>query len=369
MATDRGSTPRSLTVRELNRATLERQLLLRRATLSVPETVDHLVGLQAQAPFPPYTGLWTRLHGFDPAELAGLLLDRSVVRIALLRGTVHLVSAADCLALRPVLQPVLDRALRTTCGTRLAGLDVDGVIQVAQELVEEEPLSGRVLADRLAARWPDRDRGALANLVRTALPLVQVPPRAVWGRSGEAVVTTAQSWLGRPLSASTAPDDLVLRYLAAFGPATAADVQKWSGLTRLRAVLERLPLRRFVDEDGTALFDIEDGPLPDPDTDAPVRFVPQFDNLVLAYAQGTRIMAKEHRRALTTVNGIVRATVLVDGFASAFWAFDRAGDTATLQVEPFAPLSGKAREDIETEAPALLAFLAQDAATRSVIYR
>jgi hypothetical protein len=354
------------TARRLNRATLARQLLLRRSTLGVPAAIEHLVGLQAQAPFPPYTGLWTRLADFDPQELGRLLVDRSVVRTALLRSTVHLVTAADCLALRPVLQPVLDRGLRANFGRRLDGLDLAALATVARELVERQPRSGKDLGDLLVERWPDRDRDALANAARTLLPLVQVPPRAVWGRTGQTVVTTAEHWLGAPQAESTPPDDLVHRFLTAFGPATVADVQKWSGLTRLREVVDRLPLRRFTGPDGEALFDVPDAPLPAADTDAPVRFLPEFDNVHLAYAQGTRIMAAEHRGALMTSNGIVHAAVLVDGYVRALWRLTRTGPTATLSVEPLGTLARPVRQQIETEGQALLGFLAADAVTREI---
>ncbi|HWC82774.1 MAG TPA: winged helix DNA-binding domain-containing protein [Pseudonocardiaceae bacterium] len=349
--------------RALNRATLDRQLLLRRAELSALAAVEHLVGLQAQAPFPPYTGLWTRLAGFRPEELAGLLLDRAVVRVALMRGTVHLVSAADCLNLRPVLQPMLEQSLRQVCGARLAGLDLAEVTATGRELVEREPLRASDLGRLLGRRWPGRDPAALASAVRAALPLVQLPPRAVWSRSGQTVLTTAQSWLGRPLAESAEPDAMVLRYVRAFGPASAADVQKWSGLTRLRAVLDRLRDRLVVfrDENGVELFDLPEAPRPDPETPAPVRFLPEFDNLLLSYVDHERVLAAEHRAAVFSVNGIIAATVLVDGFAVATWRIGKARREAVLTIEPFARLTAKAKRAIEAEGRRLLGFAAADA--------
>ena len=232
----------------LNRALLDRQLLLRRAALPegearagrVIETVEHLAGLQAQAPFPPYYGLWSRLEGFRPEDLAGLLLDRSVVRIALMRGTIHLVSARDCLLLRPLVQPVLDRAV-TVLGRQLEGVDREALATAGRDLLEQRPLTFSELGAQLAQRWPGCPVNALAQTVRAAVPLVQVPPRAVWGRAGQAAHTTAESWLGRPLDAGATLDQLVARYLAAFGPATVRDIQAWSGLTRLGEVVEPAP--------------------------------------------------------------------------------------------------------------------------------
>jgi hypothetical protein len=222
-----------LTSRALNRALLARQLLLQPAPLPagddrhdrVVAVVEHLAGLQAQAPFPPYYGLWSRLAGFAPQDLAGLLEDRRVVRIALMRGTIHLVSARDCLGFRPLLQPVLDRALAGGLGKQLAGVDAVELAAAGRLLVEQQPLTFRELGEQLSGRWPDSSPDALAQGVRMLLPLVQVPPRAVWGKSGLARHTSAESWLGRPLGGASSLDGLFTRYLAAFGPSSVVDMQ------------------------------------------------------------------------------------------------------------------------------------------------
>src|SRR6516165_7127053 len=277
--------PDLLSLRGLNRALLNRQLLLRPEPMPedgarngparaerVIETIEHLVGLQAQAPFPPYYGLWSRLAGFRPDDLAGLLLSRQVVRIALMRGTIHLVSARDCLLLRPLVQPALDRGLGTLLSRQLAGVDTAELAAVGRVLVEERPLTFSELGAALSPQWPQHPPAALALGVRALVPLVQVPPRAVWGAAGQAAHTSAQAWLGRPLEASPPLDRLVTRYLAAFGPASIRDAQAWSGLTRLREVADRLRpgLRVFRDEQGTELFDLPDAPRPAPGTPAPV---------------------------------------------------------------------------------------------------
>jgi hypothetical protein len=353
--------------RSLNRATLARQLLLARADLGVRQAVEHLVGLQAQAPFPPYTGLWSRLAGFDPHELGGLLLDRTVVRVALMRGTVHLVSADDCVALRPLFAERLERWLRSSWGKPLAGLDTAEVGAVARRLVEEEPRTTAELGRLLAERWPDRDPQALANAARTALALVQLPPRAVWGRAGQTVVTTAECWLGRPLG-GTSLDAVVLRYLAAFGPASVADVQKWSGLTRLREVVDRLRPRLVVvrGEDGTELYDLPDAPRPDPDTPAPVRFLAEYDNLLLSHADPGRVIAPEHRAGLMTRNGIIPGVVLVDGAVAALYSVRRAKKAAALEIRPFRRLDRQERSAVEAEGGRLLAFSAAGAGTHDI---
>jgi Winged helix DNA-binding domain len=358
-----------LSQRALNRALLDRQMLLRRAPLpadgaraeQVIEMVEHLAGLQAQAPFPPYYGLWSRLEGFRPQDLAGLILDRRVVRIALMRGTIHLVSARDCLALRPLIQPVLDRAV-LTFGKQLAGVDTGALAAAGRDLVEQRPLTFSELGARLAERWPGYPVNALAQTVRAAVPLVQVPPRAVWGRAGQAAHTTAESWLGRPLDAGATLDQLVTRYLAAFGPATVRDIQAWSGLTRLGEVVNRLRpgLRAFRDEQGAELFDLPDAPRPAPDTPAPVRLVAEFDNLILSHADRTRVISEPNRKRLYSKNGIFPGTVLVNGFAAGIWQLDRSRTAAVLTIEPFGPLGRRDRDAVAGEGERLLGFAAPD---------
>jgi hypothetical protein len=368
-----------LSTRALNRALLARQLLLRReqrppAPAAQPpagggpgnrviETVEHLIGLQAQAPFPPYYGLWSRLEEFQPDELACLLTSRQVVRIALMRGTIHLVSAADCVFLRPLLQPVLDRALATTFSRDLAGVDTAALAAAGREHAEAEPRTFGELGALLAQRWPDRSPQALAQAVRGLVPLVQIPPRAVWGSAGLARHSPAESWLGRPLDGPAQPaslDRLVLRYLAAFGPASVRDMQQWSGLTRLREVTARLrpQLRTFRDKNGTELFDLPGAPRPDPDVPAPVRLGAEFDNLVLSHADRTRVISDQARQRMFAPNGIFPGTVLVDGFVTGLWRLDRSAQTTVLSLEPFRILTSKEREQLTAEGSRMLAFTA-----------
>lgn len=220
--------------RELNRALLARQYLLQRVDLPVSEVVEHLIGLQAQAPNPPYFGLWARINGFRQEALAEAIQSREIVRIALMRSTIHLVTARDCLELRPLLQPVMTRGLMGSHGKRLEGIDTSALAAVGRSLVEERPLTFSELGAQLLERWPDRDPAVLAAAVRNLVPLVQIPPRGLWGSSGQAAHTTAEAWLGTPLSPALDVEKLIKRYLAAFGPASVNDMQIWCGLTRLR---------------------------------------------------------------------------------------------------------------------------------------
>ncbi|GAA2384790.1 hypothetical protein Cme02nite_65820 [Catellatospora methionotrophica] len=347
----------------LNRALLSRQLLLSRADISVHDAVAHLYGLQAQAPNPPYVALWNRLDGFAPGELSELIVDRRAVRIALMRGTIHLVTADDYRRLRPLLGPVFERGFATTYGRRLPGLDFDAVAAHGRTLVEEQPRTFAELGVVLAERFPGHDPEALAQVVRARVPLVQVPPRGLWGSSGQAAHTSAESWLGEG-SVVAALDDMVLRYLAVYGPASVKDVQAWSGLTRLKEVVERLRpgLAVFRDEHGVELFDLPDAPRPEPGVPAPVRLLGEFDNILLSYADRTRIISEEHRRRVFTVNGIIRSTVLIGGFVAGMWRVERTRGQAVLAVEPFTAFSAADRDAVTREGARLLAFTDPDAA-------
>jgi hypothetical protein len=355
--------------RALNRALLARQGLLDRWTgTSAHDALGHLVGMQAQAPLAPYVGLWTRIEGFDPAALAALLEERKAVRLALQRSTVHLVTARDCLTLRPLIQPALAGGL-ARWRAAIDGIDTDELAAAGRALVEERPLTWAELGERLAERWPGRDRDALAFAVRRLLVLVQVPPRGVWGKRGSARHTTAEAWLGSPLDHTGSLDDLVRRYLAAFGPASVADVQKWSGLTKLRPAVERLrpELVTFRDEAGRELFDLLNAPRPDPATAAPPRFLPEYDNVLLSHADRSRILPDGMAVPLRPGDGAGIGTLLVDGFVRATWRVERDGGCATLHLDPIRPIARKAAASVRAEGRRLLAFVTPEAASREVV--
>lgn len=349
-----------LGTRALNRALLERQMLLGRQKITAFDAIEHLVGMQAQAPNPPYVGLWTRVEGFDPDELGCLIEERHAVRIALMRNTVHLVSAGDCLRLRPLVQPVIDRGVYSR-RAGMEGVDIGALAAAGRALLEERPRTAKELGGLLRERWPDRDPALLARAVRHLLPLVQVPPRGVWGKSGQTTHTTAEAWLGRPLDPAYSPDEMVLRYLGAFGPASVKDAQTWSGLTRLDKVFERLRPRllSFRTERGGEIFDLPQAPRPDPEVPAPPRFVPEFDNLILSHSDRSRVIADEYRKAIASRNGMVPAAVLVDGFVRGTWKTQQTRKKSTLEIEPFEPLKKGERDALAEEGERLLRFLAE----------
>ena len=325
--------------------------------MSPLEAIEHLVGMQAQAPFAPYYGLWSRLDSFTGEELSGLLSSRKAVRIVLMRGTIHLVTAKDCHRLRPLVQPALDRMLKAnaTHGRPLAAIEVSAVVEAARQLLDAEALTPGEIGARLAEQWPDTPPGSLAEAARSLLPLVQVPPRALWQRSGQVRLRTATAWLGKPRGKPLTVDELVLRYLAAFGPAAVADIQTWSGLSRLGEVVERLELMHFKSEGGQTLYDIADAPRPDPDTPAAVRFVAPFDNILLSHANRSRVISDEHRKRLFSgKNGVFPGTVLVDGFVAGTWELVGKGEATSMVVHPYVRLKRVALEEIVVEGNRLL---------------
>jgi hypothetical protein len=337
--------------RALNRATLARQLLLRRsAGRGATDAVRHLVGLQAQNVKPPYYALAARLEGFRPEELSTAMEDRAVVRIVTLRSTIHTPTADDALTLRPLVQGARDRELNHF-RKGLAGVDLDRLAAISRELVEAEPRTMKQLREELLVHWPDADPFALSVAARCRLPLVQVTPRGLWGRSGQVALTTAEHWLGRPTEPSPGPDAAVLRYLAAFGPASVKDMQTWAGLTRLREAFERLRPRllTFRDANGVELFDLPDAPRPDADTPAPPRFLPEFDNLLLSHADRSRVVPAG-LKGRTCAGNQAYCTLLVDGFLAGLWR----QEGEVLTIETFGRLTKAQRDEVTEEAERLL---------------
>ena len=351
-----------LSDRALNRATLARQLLLERADVDPTDAITRLVGLQAQNPLDPYLALWSRLRNFDPHELGRRIDARELVRIVVQRGTIHLVTADDALALRPLMQPVLDREIRnhSEFAPRLDGVDLVPVLAFAEPLLAARPMTAVKLRAALAAEFPALSAPALAYACRCLLPLVQVPPRGVWGKTLAVTQTPLEAWIGRSLDPEDAPtiDDVARRYLAAFGPATVADFASWSRLTGLRPVFERLRPELLVLRDGRGreLFDVPDAPRPGEDVPAPVRFLPEYDNLLLSHADRSRYGRFVGER-MVGPRGPYKGAVLVDGLLHGIFhpEIDRAAGRATLVVE-HQPMAAPARRAVADEAERVAGF-------------
>ncbi|HEX9449676.1 MAG TPA: winged helix DNA-binding domain-containing protein [Dongiaceae bacterium] len=337
-------------------------MLLQRHDLTIPAALEHLLGLQAQAANPPFIGLWSRVQPFAFDDLNTLLLNRQVVRTALMRGTLHLVTARDVLRLRPILQPVLERNLLANHGRDLIGLDLDAVAALAREGLAHGPLSYAALGKKLQQRWPKHKAEALAMVARNREILVQAPP-TLWGGGKVAQMTTAQNWLGKsPVAPSTAAE-MLLRYLAAFGPASTADMRAWCGLTGITELLEGLMprLRRFRSAAGVELFDLPDAPRPDAEMPAPVRLLAGFDNLLLSHADRSRFVAEEYRGRIATINGIFHPTVLIDGRVVGLWRLDIGKKAAVVEIAPFSKITPVQRRALTAEGVDLLRHAAPDA--------
>ncbi|MEA2287832.1 MAG: hypothetical protein QOJ21_3875 [Solirubrobacteraceae bacterium] len=356
-----------LTVRRLNRATLARQMLLARERSSVVSAVERLGGLQAQEPKPPFVALFSRIEGFEREALARALRDREVVRALLMRATLHIVSARDHAPLRGALRPAMTGALRALRG-RDAGLDLDALLPVARRLAEQQPRTFGELRPLLAEAFPGVNERALGYAVRTHLPLVMIPTDDPWAFPSDAAFTPADTWLDAPAEADDGATTLVRRHLAAFGPAAAADIQAWSGVKGLKGVLDGLAdeLVTFRDDRRRTLYDLPDAPRPGEETPAPARLLPEFDSLVLAHDDRSRVVPDEHRGKLVTKNLRVRATFLVDGFVAGTWAVTRKGKTVTLTLTPFTRLPRGAKAPLTEEALALLRFTEGDDAAVDV---
>ncbi len=350
---------RVLTPRQLNRATLARQMLLGRESCSIPEAIERLAGLQAQVASPPYVGLWTRLLDFRRASLTELLERRQVVRAPLMRSTLHLTTARDYLHMRPALQPALTRALRAFFGERVRGLDIERLVIAARAYTEEAPRTFAELRAQLREIEPDRDPAALAYAVRTYLPLVQTPTGGAWGFGGSPAYALAEPWLGGTLAEPRQSlRHLVRRYLAAFGPATVKDVQAWSGMIGLSDEIDvfKSELDSYQDERGNELLDLTGMPRPPEDIPAPPRFLPEYDNLMLAHADRRRVIADAHRPRVFLPAGRVRATFLIDGFVRGTWKIEKSRRMAALVIEPFEPLAESVREALVEEGSRLVRF-------------
>ncbi|MFQ6395162.1 winged helix DNA-binding domain-containing protein [Nocardia sp. KC 131] len=347
-----------LSLRELNRTLLMRQMLVERVSMTPLELVRHLVAVQGQEPNWPYVGLWARLAEFGHDELARLLEERKLVRSTMIRRTVHLAAAEDFRWLRPTVQPAVTAALQTPYFRQeIDGVDRDALAAAGLELLAGRTLTRGELGLFLAERFPDRHTRRLAEAVEVMVPLAHGHETGAWGRWRNRHVTVglAAEWIGAPMAEQPQRETLILRYLAGFGPASVADIQAWAGITRLAGVVDgmRSDLRVFRDDRGKELFDLPDAPLADPNLPVPVRFLPAFDNSLLGHKDRRRVISDEDRSRIAKEASAGVPMYLVDGFVHGRWALD---DT-TVRISPWHPLSPAAEEAVRAEAEHLLTFL------------
>jgi hypothetical protein len=362
---------RILSLRELNRATLARQMLLERETLSVHACIERLVGLQAQLSLPPYVGLWTRLRDFRRDDLARLIENGDVIKATFIRGTLHLCTAEDYLRFRAGLQPMLSQGWSAIVKSRNADFEMDSLLAAARRYIGEKPRTFAEISDMLAELMPGHDVGAMRYAVRTHIPLVQVPITSGWSYPNKPEFTLAETWIGRPIAPENHLRDLIFRYLAAFGPASVTDIQTWSGQSKLKDTIEKLKpgLQRYRDEKRRELFDLPNLSLPAGDGPAPVRFLPEYDNLLLSHSDRRRVIADEHRSKVFLPGLRVRATILVDGFVRGAWKIEKTKNAATLVIEPFDKLTRHDRTALIEEAERLVRFVEAKAKTFEVRFK
>ncbi|HEX7172854.1 MAG TPA: winged helix DNA-binding domain-containing protein [Candidatus Limnocylindria bacterium] len=362
------SRARRLNLAALNRATLARQLLLERASISPVDAIGHLVGLQAQTATSWYLTLWSRLRDFDPVATGRLLEERRIVRSWFMRATIHLVIDSDAPELRAFTQPTIERAIRGRWAEALSAIDLRELESEVRAFVTTPRTPGELVA-HLAERWPDApDALTMTNAIKAIVPLVQVPPRGVWGRSGMVRLAALDAWLGRPVPRTVDPVPIVRRYLSAYGPASVADAQTWSGITRLGEAFERMrpELVTFRDPSGRELFDLPDAPRPDPETPAPARFLADFDNLLLSHADRSRFVGRGAREALTDRAGPIPGALLVDGRMVGAWHIRGDARQATVVIRMAKPPAPDDEAAVRAEADAMLEFSRPRTSERAV---
>lgn len=350
-----------LTTRELNRATLARQMLLAREKTTVPKALARLLAIQAQWPKPPFQAFWTRLEGFAASDLTKLARKHAVVRGTAFRGTIFLMLPEDYAAFRATIAPALERSIASIVKPIPEG-ERTKLVATGRKFFAKGA-TFEAFRDHLEGAGVNEVRKA-AYLVRVRLPLLMVPTDHAWGwpQAAEFAHTSLE------LAEEAAEDALVLRYLAALGPATIADAQNFLGLSKLKAAFGRLreKLVTFEDDRGKELFDLPKAPRPDAGVEAPVRFLPDFDNVILGHEDRRRIVADEHKpRVYATSNLSVLRTFLVDGMVAGLWRTD-VKKTAVLSLEPLVKLTKKTIASLEEEGEKLLSFLEPEARAHEI---
>lgn len=353
--------PRILTARDLNRATLARQGMIERQTMTPAAMIEHLVGIHAQIPNSPYIGLWTRLQHFQRDDLAQLIERRQVVKVAMMRGTLHLFTAPDYLRLRGTLQLALDQSFAAITKGR-GDFDVAQIVAEARQLIGDAPRSFAEITTHFEALMPDTDIGAIRHTIRTQIPLVQVANGSVWSFPGNPKFALAEQWLNQSIPLEQADiRGLIFRYLRAFGPATIADIQQWSAMSRLKEAIApfRAELVVYKDEAGKELLDLPELPLPEGDSPVPVRFLPELDNLLVCHSTRIGVVSPEYRARIYPKNGRLAATFMTDGLVRGVWRIEKSKKAVNLIIEPFETITPDDQQALQDEGERLIRFVGE----------
>jgi hypothetical protein len=357
-----------LTDRQLNRATLARQMLLERSDIGIAEAVAFLLGQQGQQSQDPYIGLWSRLNNFRHEDMTALIVDRTLVRATSMRATLHLHTADDLIGLREFVQPVVERMWQSAFGKRRFGPnDREKVRKAGVKLLDKSPMTSGELGKALQEQFPEGEPLAKAVLMQVVETLVQIPPTRIWGSGHAPILARVENWLAGPHKRTIPRETLVRRYLAAYGPASVADMQAWCGMTKLGETFETLrpDLVTFEGEDGRELFDLPDAPRPDADTPAPPRFLPLYDNVYLGYDNRRRMLEENDMKRVNMLREF-KPAVLIDGIIAAGWTIEVKKGAAVIDIEPYHKIGKAHRKPLEAEALAFLRFMRGDAKSYDV---
>lgn len=362
-------TLQTLSLKVLNRTTLDRQLLLKRHNLSIKQAVNHLIGLQSQIPNPPYISLWTRLRQFNKVDLTTLIESHEIVRVALMRSTLHLVTADMHQTVQPTIRPALEKAYRSFFSKDRKDIDVEAVLNVAEPYLSEEARSTGDLKAHLSISFPDINPDALAYAVRSYLPLVQVPPAGTWGAGTRATYTLANQWLGTPAEPNLKA--LFKQYITAFAPASVMDFQAFVGMTNLKKTIASWQDEFVLYEhptNGRTLYDLPDAKIVSEEVAVPIIFLPEYDNAIISYKDRDRILPDAHHKKVFLSAARVLGTILIDGFVGATWKTESNTDEMILRITLFDRINADTKAEIVAEGHRLLRFIDETAENYQIIF-
>lgn len=358
-----------LTTRALNRATLARQMLLERSDGGIVEAVKFLGGLQGQQTHDPYIGLWSRLKDFRQEDLTALIVERTLARATTMRGTLHLHTADDLLGFRALVQPFVSQQWKSNFLRRFGSEDEGKVRRAGLRLLDKGPMTAGTLNKALKEKFPSAEPIALSTLVALSETLVQVPPTRIWGNNDAPLLARVENWLPPPYKRPLSREDLVRRYLAAYGPASIADMATWCRLSKLGESFKKISDELIVleDESGRTLYDLPDAPRPDEDTPAPVRFLPLYDNAYLGY-DNRRRMLSEATAHLVNMFQQFKPAVLIDGTMNAGWSIVSKKGEAVLEIETYRKILKRELRALEAEGLAFAKFMEPGARSWAVTF-